>query len=127
MQTRRDLGDAGPLLDPKAKADYRRRLRELGEELEESGRLNDQGRKERLGEEIEVVTAELAAAIGRGGRDRKVGSHLERARWMVSKRIRFSVNQIQRVNPALGSYLTQSVRTGNYCAYLPKQPVDWHF
>src|SRR5437660_11713994 len=85
MQTRGDLGDAGPLLDAKAKADYRRRLRELGEELEEAGRLNDLGRKERLGEEIEVVTAELAAAIGRGGRDRKVGSHLERARWLVSK------------------------------------------
>jgi hypothetical protein len=46
---------------------------------------------------------------------------------MVSKRIRSSISQIQRANPALGSHLDQSVRTGNYCAYLPKQPVDWHF
>jgi hypothetical protein len=115
------------MLDAKAKAEYRRRLHELGEELEESGRLNDLGRKERLGEEIEVVTAELTAAIGRGGRDRKVGSHLDRARWMVSKRIRSSLSQIQRANPALGSHLDQSIRTGNYCAYLPKQSVDWHF
>jgi tetratricopeptide (TPR) repeat protein len=43
-QSRWDLGDAGPMLDAKAKAEYRRRLHELGEELEESGRLNDLGR-----------------------------------------------------------------------------------
>jgi hypothetical protein len=43
IRTRRDLGDAGPILDARAKSDYRRRLGELRSELEEAQRLNDPG------------------------------------------------------------------------------------
>jgi hypothetical protein len=124
---RSDLGDAGTVLDPKAKADYRRRLGELKEELEEAERLNDLGRKERLREEFDFVTAELAAAIGLGGRDRKTASHVERARSMVSNRIRFSMSRIEAMDSALGRHLNESIRTGYLCAYLPRQPVDWQF
>jgi non-specific serine/threonine protein kinase len=124
---RSDLGDAGTVLDAKAKADYRRRLGELKEELEESDRLNDLGRKERLREEFESVTAEIAGAIGLRGRDRKIASHLERARSMVSNRIRFSLGRIEAADAALGRHLNESIRTGYQCAYLPKQPVNWHF
>jgi tetratricopeptide (TPR) repeat protein len=124
---RSDLGDAGAVLDPKAKADYRRRLGELKEELEEAERLNDLGRKERLREEFDFVTAELAAAIGLGGRDRKTASHVERARSMVSNRIRFSMSRIEAMDSALGRHLNESIRTGYLCAYLPRQPVDWQF
>jgi hypothetical protein len=71
------------------------------------------------------LTDELASAVGRGRRDRKAASHVERARSMVSKRIRFSIRQIEAANPALGTHLTQSIRTGYYCAYLPSQIVNW--
>jgi tetratricopeptide (TPR) repeat protein len=124
---RSDLGDAGTVLDPRAKADYRRRLGELKEELEEAERRNDLGRKERLREEFDFVTAELAAAIGLGGRDRKTASHVERARSMVSNRIRFSMGRIEAMDSALGRHLNESIRTGYLCAYLPRQPVDWQF
>jgi tetratricopeptide (TPR) repeat protein len=126
-EIRSDLGDAGTVLDAKAKADYRRRLGELREELEDSERLNDLGRKERLREEFELVTAELAGAIGLRGRNRKIASHLERARSMVTNRIRFSLSRIEALDSALGRHLNESIRTGYQCAYLPKQAIDWHF
>lgn len=127
VQLKRDLGDAGLVLDLTAKAAYKRRLSELGEELAEAERFNDAGRRERLREEITFVTAELAAAVGLRGQDRRVASHLERARSMVSKRIRLSIDRIRRANPPLGEHLAQNVRTGHYCAYLPKHPINWRF
>ena len=126
-EMRSDLGDAGTVLDPKAKADYRRRLGELREELQEAELRNDLGRKERLREEFDFVTAEVAAAIGLRGKDRKTASHVERARSMVSNRIRFSMGRIGAVDSALGRHLNESIRTGYQCAYLPKQPVGWQF
>ncbi len=125
--TRRDLGDAGPMLDAAAKADYRQRLEELREELEEAERLNDLGRAQVLRAELKSVTAELSAAVGKGGRDRKAASHIERARSMVSKRIKISMHRIRRANPALASHLAEYFRTGYYCAYLPDRPVHWQF
>lgn len=127
VEVRSDLGDAGAILDAKAKGDYRRRLAELREELEQSERLNDLGRKERLHEEFEFVSSQLAAAVGRRGGDRKAASHLERARSMVSNRIRVSISRIGAVDSALGRHLSEYIRTGYKCAYLPKQPVDWQF
>jgi non-specific serine/threonine protein kinase len=127
IEVRADLGDAGNILDGRAKADYRKRLKELQEELEEAERFNDHGRQQRLSNEIEAITAELKAAIGRRGIDRRAASHLERARSSVSKRIKFALQQIQQANAAAGSHLSESIRTGHRCVYLPKHKVDWEF
>jgi non-specific serine/threonine protein kinase len=85
---------------------------------------NDLGRTERLREEFDFVTAEVAAAIGLGGRDRKTASHVERARSMVSNRIRFSMSRIEAMDSTFGRHLNESIRTGHLCAYPPRQPVD---
>lgn len=74
-----DLGDAGAILDDKAKADYRHRREELREELDEAEAMNDSGRVEFARAEIEILGQQLSAAIGIGGRDRKVAAHAERA------------------------------------------------
>jgi tetratricopeptide (TPR) repeat protein len=119
-----DLGDAGPQLDAKAKADYARRIRDLRAELDEAQRFNDPGKTEVIRGEIEALTVQLKAATGLRG-DRRVASHVERARSTVSKRIRFAIRQIQKHNPQLGNHLTGSIRTGHNCAYLPKEKIDW--
>ncbi len=74
------LGDAGEVLDARAKSEYAARLRDLRGELEEATRFNDTGRSARLAEEIDALTRELASAVGLGGRDRKAASAAERAR-----------------------------------------------
>ena len=98
-----DLGDAGPLLDATAKMEYARRLRELHEELEEAQRFNDPGKAALLCRESEALMAQLNAATGLHG-DRRVASHVERARSAVAKRIRHAIRQIENHNPQLASF-----------------------
>ncbi len=72
-----------------------------------------------------MIHAELAAAVGLGGRNRKSSSHAERARLAVTKTVKAALSQIRHTDPELGRHLTLSIRTGNFCVYLPQQPVAW--
>jgi len=125
----RGLGDAGPVLDAKAKADYKRRIADLREELEEAERFNDPGRVTRAREEIEFITSQLAAAVGVGGRDRAAASDAERARLAVTKRIKAALAKIRDANPALAQHLNAAISTGYFCSYTPKAdtPTSWSF
>jgi len=116
------LSDAGPVLDAKAKADFKRRLADLCAEREEAERFNDPGRVNRARNEIESISEQLAAATGLGGRDRSVASDAERARLAVTKRIKAALAKISHANPALARHLTAGVTTGYFCCYAP--PAD---
>ena len=72
--------DAGAVLDPEAKREYRVRIEELEAEIDEAERFNDPERASRSRDELEFIARELAAAVGIGGRDRKAASQAERAR-----------------------------------------------
>jgi hypothetical protein len=122
-----DGGDAGELLDAEAKAAYYARITELREELEEAERFNDLERLARLREEQEFIGAELARAVGLGGRDRRAGSAAERARVNVTRAIRGAVKAIAEHDARLGHHLERSVRTGIFCAYQPgpQGPDGW--
>jgi DNA-binding NarL/FixJ family response regulator len=114
-----DLGDAGPMLDARAKAEFKRRLQDLSEELEEAERWSDSERAARAREEIEAITDQLTAAVGLGGRDRPAASHAERRRVRVTKSIRTAIKRIASVEPQLGEHLQASVKTGHFCSYAP--------
>jgi hypothetical protein len=111
--------DAGEVLDPQAKAAYRRRIQDLQEELEEAQIYHDTGRMEKLQAELDFLTQELARAVGLGGRPRKAASAVERARINVTKAIKMGIRKIREQHPALGQHLEQTVRTGTFCAYRP--------
>jgi tetratricopeptide (TPR) repeat protein len=120
---------AVPILDPKAKADYKLRLTELREELREAEARNDIGHAERAHAEIEFLSQQLAAAFGLGGSDRPTGSAAERARSTATKGIKSAIAKIGAANPSAGRYLARTVRTGYFCAYQP-DPDDrtsWQF
>jgi tetratricopeptide (TPR) repeat protein len=122
-----DGGDAGALLDPEAKAAYRERVVELREDLEEAERFHDVERVARLREELDFIGAELARAVGLGGRDRRAGNAAERARVNVTRAIRGAVRAIAEHDARLGHHLERSVRTGVFCAYQPgpSGPDTW--
>jgi hypothetical protein len=127
LQVRPDLGDAGALLDATAKAAYQARLGELGVELEEAEAGNDPARATRARAEREFLVAELARAVGLGGRDRRAASHAEWARLNATRAIRGAVANLARANPSLGRHLAATVRTGRCCSYLPdpRAPITW--
>ena len=113
------LGDAGALLDCRARAQYRQRIGDLREELTEAERLNDAWRAARLRAELESLGDQIAAAVGLGGRTRKAASHSERARVMVTKAIKVAIAKIRGSDPSLGRYLATSIKTGNVCVRSP--------
>jgi len=114
-----DRSDAGEALDEEARRQYQTRVSDLQEELQEAESWNDSARAERAREELGFIQQELSAAVGLGGRERKVGSAAERARVNVQRRIRDAIRRIESHHPGLAKHLDRSVRTGTYCAYEP--------
>jgi hypothetical protein len=114
-----DLGDAGEVLDHKARGAYRQRIESLREELAEAEAWRDGGRAERIRTELEALTQQIASAVGIGGRERRSGSAAERARTLVQRRIREAIKRIADHDGDLGRHLDWAVRTGTFCAYEP--------
>src|SRR6266478_4335081 len=106
--------DAGPILDSRAKAEYKERIDELRNDLDEAERFNDSYRAARARSEMDAVAGQLAAAVGLGGRDRRASSGAERARSAVTKRIKKAINRIARVVPPLGRHLGTRIKTGYF-------------
>lgn len=117
--------DAGEVLDARARAAYRARLAQIDAELEHADISGDDTLSARAHHEREALLAQLSAAVGLGGRPRRVGATAERARQAVTWRVRDALRRIEAVHPELGEHLRRSVRTGTYCAYAPPDPVDW--
>ena len=125
--------DAGPVdsspgvdvLDDRARNAYRRRLEELDADINEAQESADTGREARARDERDFLLAELTAAVGLGGRHRRMGDEVERARKAVTMRIRHAIDRIEREHPTLGRHLSLAVRTGRVCSYEPEQPVTW--
>ncbi|HWA72870.1 MAG TPA: AAA family ATPase [Polyangiaceae bacterium] len=118
-----DTGDAGELLDERARQDYKTRVRELQAELAEAESFSDLGRAARARAELEFLSAELSRAIGLGGRARRAGAASERARSAVQRRIRSAIERIREQSPELGELLTRTVKTGNECLFLPERAL----
>jgi hypothetical protein len=117
-----DAGDAGEILVREARLAYQARLAEIRAELDEAEDWHDAGRVERLREEAEALEGQLAGAVGLGGRERRAGRAVERARVNVQRRIADALRRIGEVAPALGRHLGATVRTGTTCVYRPDAP-----
>ena len=116
---RSGLGDAGELLDARAKDAYRRRLAEIEEDIEQARALGDAERAAQADAERDFLVRELSRAVGLGGRDRRAASASERARVGVTRAIRQAMVRIGEHHPQLREHLNRTIRTGTYCAYLP--------
>ncbi len=115
-----------PVLDPRARAEFRRRITDRDEDLTEAQAHHDLGRVERLESEREALLDELRRAAGHAGKDRGLGpSTVERARKAVTARLRDTIGRIEAVLPELGSHLDRSIITGTYCRYQPTEPLTW--
>jgi hypothetical protein len=114
-----DSGDSGEALDERARREYRRRLECLREQVEEAESRHDLAAAEMAREELEHLTQELSRAFGLGGRARRAGSNVERARVNVQRRLKHALERIARECPAAGKHLDWAIRTGSFCSYRP--------
>jgi tetratricopeptide (TPR) repeat protein len=123
------LGDAGEMLDERARTEYRRRIAELREALDSAKEAADLERAEAAEAEIEALTREVARAVGLGGRNRRAASASERARQSVTKTIKAVIERIAESDAELAGLISRCVRTGAFCSYqpVPDSPVVWEF
>jgi hypothetical protein len=121
------LGDAGEMLDARAKDAYGRRLAEIEDDLEQAHALGDTERAAQADAERDFLVRELSRAVGLGGRDRRASSASERARVGVTRAVRQAIGRVGEHHPQLGEHLNRAIRTGTYCAYLPdpRAPAGW--
>ena len=117
------LGDAGEILDARAKDAYRRRLAEIEDDSEQARATGDAERTAQADAERDFLVRELSLAVGLGGRDRRAGSTSERARVAVTRAIRQAMTRINEHHPPLGEHLNRTIRTGTYCGYFPDPRV----
>jgi hypothetical protein len=118
--------DAGTLLDPTARAAYRRRLTELDGDLAAARTDHDIGRAQQLDAQRTALITELRRATGLAGRPRPLGaSTTERARKAITARLREAIHRIEAVLPELGAHLDRSVITGTTCRYEPAKDLTW--
>ena len=124
---RRSLGDAGELVDAKARTAYRHRIEALRAEIDDAFDAGAEDRAEALQAELDQLVAHLAQAFGLGGRSRRASSAVERARLNVTRAIRAATARVTEALPEAGAVLDRRLRTGIYCAYEPEDTdeVRW--
>ena len=88
------LGDAGEMLDARAKDAYRRRLAEIDDDIEQAHAIGDAERAAQADAERDFLLRELSRAVGLGGRDRRAASASERARAGVTRAVRQAITRI---------------------------------
>ena len=86
------LGDAGEMLDARAKDAYRRRLAEIDDDIEEARATGDGERAAQADTERDFLLQELSRAVGLDGRDRRAASASERARVGVTRAVRQAIS-----------------------------------
>jgi tetratricopeptide (TPR) repeat protein len=124
---RRSLGDAGELVDAKARTAYRHRIEALRAEVDDAFAAGAEDRAEKLQAELDELVTHLAQAFGLGGRSRRASSTVERARLNVTRAIRAATARVAETLPEAGPILDLRLRTGIYCAYEPEDTdeVRW--
>lgn len=110
-----------PVLDERAKAEYRQRLDQLDQEIDRAGERGDDARAAAYDRERQALLDELRTAAGLGGRTRRLGDEAERARKTVTARIRDTLRKLDALHPELAAHLRKSVTTGATCAYRPER------
>ncbi len=114
-----------PVLDQRAKDDYRRRLDELDDAIDRAMLRQHHDRATELETEREALLDELRRATGLGGRDRRLNDEAEKMRKTVTARIRDTLRKLDDRHPQMAAHLRESVRTGAHCSYAPSLAVTW--
>jgi len=117
---------ADAVLDRRAREDYRQRLADLHPRARGRRALRRRGTRGRARAELDFIAGELASAFGLGGRSRRVGSPIERARKAVASRISLQPDAHRADASSPGRHLRRYIRTGTVCVYVvPDAPVRW--
>jgi hypothetical protein len=113
------------ILDKEAYEDLRKRYDDLADQLVEARRNNDPAFQEKLQKDMGALNTELRRATGLGGRRRRLGNDVEKARKQVQMSISRTIDSIANVHPELARHLRNSIHLGQNLSYQPEKSLDW--
>ena len=108
-----------PLIDERAKIEYRKRIEDLQEDLDEAEANHDTERAARVREELDLLVDQLKKAAGLGGRTRTFNEPAEKARLSVTKAIKRAIDALGSHDRELAHRLERGTTTGTFCVYRP--------
>ncbi len=118
--------DYQPVLDKKAKQEYKDKLESLQDEREQAEQLGDEKRLERINKKTDVIRRELNSALSLYGKDRIFSTESERCRKRVAKAIKYALNKLKPCDKRLAEHLSDYIHAGARCSYTPKEDVFWN-
>jgi hypothetical protein len=124
---RRRLGDAGELLDARARTEYRREIGPLHSDIDDALQFGNDVRAAVLQEQLDQLSRQLLAAFG--SRRARPPSRLGVGASPRQRDPCFRAATARLIDefPDPGLILDRRIRTGRYCAYEPltDDPVRW--
>jgi len=109
---------AEPVLDERARAEYRARIEEMRCEIDDAEADADIERAARARAELDCFLEGLARATGLDGRSRSFQDDAERARVSVHKAVKRAVARIMESDPEVGHAISARLVTGIRCVFL---------
>ncbi|HIF02903.1 MAG TPA: hypothetical protein EYQ84_06230 [Nitrospinaceae bacterium] len=103
-------------IDPKAIPKLLQMEEALKEELEGAMKTGDTENEERLQGEIEALKKALNL-VSFGGKGKTDKPQIENVRTGIFNHIKRAINNIKDKNPTLGEYLSEHIKTGEYCTF----------
>jgi len=122
-----DPDDGIEVIDPAARNNYQRRLRELYDERLMATANDDRASINKIDEETAQIEQELNRSLDKSGKPRSVQSSNEKARQRVRRAIEAAWEKIGKHDPKLEKHLRKCIKTGFRCSYSPDpdESVDW--
>lgn len=122
----RDLARLGadPVLDDRAKAEFRTRLDDLEEQIDDAAAVGRTDRAEALRAERAALSANWLQLRGSAA---EIGGWATRPSGPArpSARVRDAVVKVDRVHPELAAHLRDALQMGTVCCYRPGEPTSW--
>ncbi|MEM9647472.1 MAG: hypothetical protein AAF969_03260 [Bacteroidota bacterium] len=118
--------DGTAIIDNQALKDYRQKIVSLQASIADAEEMGSVSEVEELRQEYETLLEHLSQVTGMANKIRKTGSSLEKARSAVTWRIRSAIKRLEKVHPQLAKHLSNSIKTGTFCSYVPETDHQWN-
>ena len=119
------LGDAGEILDTRARRELKQRGRDLLDLIHDALELGNAERAEQLRAEAIEINKALEEGIGLGGRPRKAKDDRKRIRDSFSAAVKRALKRISEFDQPLADHLIASIKLGSVVSYRPTDTVEW--
>jgi len=106
------------ILDATSRREYEQQAQELALKIQEARDRGDHTQAEKLTQDLEMITDQLRADRGLGGKPRKQYPSLEKARQRVTHAIDSAIKSIATQCPTTAAHLGSNIKRGNSMVYL---------